>query len=308
MKSFKYLILIFSTILLNCSVLMAQDPYILVLGTAQDGGYPHLGCEKECCNTAWDNPEIRRFVVSLALVDPKSKSWYLFEATPDMSDQIQYFKELTEGKYNYLPDGIFVSHAHIGHYPGLMELGREAMSSKYVPVYALPRMAFFLENNGPWNQLISLNNIELKYLTANSSLELNNNISINIFEVPHRDEYSETAGYKITTSKSDYLFVPDIDKWSTWSLDIIEEIKSVDHAFIDGTFYSTKEIPGRSMEEIPHPFVSETMELFETESTDTKKKLHFIHLNHSNPLLYKPEILSRLNESGYSIAIQGEKY
>ena len=138
-----------------------ESPYIMVLGTAQDGGYPHLGCEKECCAMAWNYPELKRFVVSLALVDPASGKWYLFEATPDMSDQVHYFRELTYGRYNYLPDAIFVSHAHIGHYTGLMELGREAMNSKNVSVYALPRMSAFLNNNGPWDQLVRLNNIDI---------------------------------------------------------------------------------------------------------------------------------------------------
>ncbi|MDX2414660.1 MAG: MBL fold metallo-hydrolase, partial [Bacteroidales bacterium] len=224
------------------------------------------------------------------------------------TDQIQYFKELSGGEYNYLPDGIFVSHAHIGHYTGLMELGREAMNSKNIPVYALPRMASFLENNGPWDQLLSLNNIKLEYLSHESPLVLNDNISIDVSEVPHRDEYSETAAYKIITSGSDYLFIPDIDKWSRWERNIVSEIESVDFAFIDGTFFSAKEIPGRSMEEIPHPFVEETMKLFSDQATRTKNKIRFIHLNHSNPLNYNPDIVRETLALGFSIAEQGKKY
>lgn len=286
----------------------SQDPYILVLGTAQDGGYPHLGCEKKCCNIAWENPEMKRFVVSLALVDPDLQSWYLFEATPDMADQIQYFKELTGGKYNYLPDGIFISHAHIGHYPGLMEFGREAMNSKEVLVYVLPRMESFLRDNGPWNQLVDLKNIKLKRLSENMHMKLSKNISIEIFKVPHRDEYSETAGYKIHTGATDYLFIPDIDKWSKWKKDIVKEVSDVDHAFIDGTFFSEKEIAGRNMEDIPHPFVIETMDLFKNKPADLKNKIHFIHLNHSNPLLYKHNTVKNIEERGFSIARQGKKY
>ena len=26
-----------------------------ILGTAQDGGYPHSGCVDECCIDLWDN-------------------------------------------------------------------------------------------------------------------------------------------------------------------------------------------------------------------------------------------------------------
>ena len=285
-----------------------ETPYIIVLGTAQDGGYPHLGCEKECCRLAWSNPELKRFVVALALVDPGSGSWYLFEATPDMSEQIHYFRELTNAKYNYLPDAIFVSHAHIGHYTGLMELGREAMNSRNVPVYALPGMSNFLRNNGPWDQLLKLQNIDIIDLSPESGIAIADNISVQAFEVANRDEYSETAGYRIAAGTKKYLFSPDINKWKVWTGDIISEVRSVDYAFIDGTFYSENELAGRSMEEIPHPFITETIHLFGDESNETKRKINFIHLNHSNPALYDQKIIKKINESGFGLAEQGRKY
>ena len=42
----------------------------------------------------------------------------------------------------------------MGHYSGLMHLGREAANTSKVPVYAMPRMLEFLAKNGPWNQLL----------------------------------------------------------------------------------------------------------------------------------------------------------
>ncbi len=298
----------FLAFLLCASLAWGQNPYILVLGVAQDGGYPHLGCEKECCNAAWENPELKRFVVSLALVEPSSKKWFLFEASPDMSDQIRFFRELTGGKYNYLPDAIFVSHAHIGHYTGLMELGREVMNSDNVPVYALPRMTEFLKKNGPWSQLVSLNNISLTKLEAGSGINITENITVNIFEVPHRDEYSETAGYRINTVSKNYLFIPDIDKWNKWEKDIVTEVNKVDVAFIDGTFYSDAELPGRNMSDIPHPFIVETMALFSEKAPQTKNKIIFIHLNHSNPALSNQDTINLIKEKGFEVAVQGRKY
>lgn len=298
----------FLAFLLCASLAWGQNPYILVLGVAQDGGYPHLGCEKECCNAAWENPELKRFVVSLALVEPSSKKWFLFEASPDMSDQIRFFRELTGGKYNYLPDAIFVSHAHIGHYTGLMELGREVMNSDNVPVYALPRMTEFLKKNGPWSQLVSLNNISLTKLEAGSGINITENITVNIFEVPHRDEYSETAGYRINTVSKNYLFIPDIDKWNKWEKDIVTEVNKVDVAFIDGTFYSDAELPGKNMSDIPHPFIVETMALFSEKAPQTKNKIIFIHLNHSNPALSNQDTINLIKEKGFEVAVQGRKY
>lgn len=293
----------------------SQNPYVLILGTAQDGGYPHLGCEKDCCNMAWKNDSLHRFVVSLALVDPQTKNWWLFEATPDIKEQLQYFKTLTKGKYNYLPSGIFLTHAHIGHYTGLIQLGREVMSTKEVPVYVLPKMKKYLETNGPWSQLVTLKNVTLIQLDLANTLELEKGILINTFVVPHRDEFSETAGFRISfrmehgkDSLKSYLFIPDTDKWDKWDKNIIEEVKKVTYAFVDATFNEITELKNRKVEEVPHPFLSETMVLFKKESKETKAKLQFIHFNHTNPVMWDKTAIKKILEQGFNLAEQGAKY
>lgn len=282
------------------------QPYMLVLGTAQDGGYPHIGCEKSCCTQAWKKDK-KINVVSLALVDPYAKQWWLFEATPDIKEQLQLFHELTDGAYSYLPQGIFITHAHIGHYTGLMQLGREALGAKNVSVYALPEMKKYLEQNGPWNQLVALKNIDIKPLNTKHIIGLSKHITIQCFTVPHRDEYSETAGYKILTSGKNYLFIPDINKWSKWERNIIDEVSAVDVALLDATFYNENELPGRRMSEVPHPFVKETIALFNTTSANVREKVYFIHMNHTNPILWDTEIQNEVVISGYNYTIQGEK-
>ncbi len=293
-------------LLLSLTPLHAQ-PFVLILGVAQDGGYPHIGCRKQCCRQAWDNPSDKQYVVSFAVVDPQTKQWWLFEATPDMKEQLHYFSELTGGAYKYLPDGIFITHAHIGHYTGLMQLGREALGAKNITVYALPKMKSFLEENGPWQQLVTLQNIKIETIKPNSITGLNSNTRVQAFTVPHRDDYSETAGFTIIADKKKYLFVPDIDKWSKWEKNIIKEVSKVDIALVDATFYSADELPGRRMEEVPHPFVAETMELFSNENESAKAKIHFIHMNHTNPLLWDEEQRKKLIQAGYNIAEQGMK-
>lgn len=288
--------------------LNAQEPYVLVLGLAQDGGYPHLGCEKECCKSAWKNDSLKRNIVSLALVSPNEKKWWLFEATPDITKQLQLFKDLTKSEFNYLPEGIFITHAHIGHYTGLMNLGREVFNTKEIPVYCLPKMKKFLEENGPWSQLVSLKNITIKELTPETTVVLGNSISVSAFTVPHRDEYSETAGFSFSAGQKKYLFIPDIDKWQKWNRNIVEEVKKVDYAFLDATFYSMDELKGRKIEEVPHPLVSETMNLFSNESSLTKSKLFFIHFNHTNPMLRLAPFQNEVKKSGFNLAVEGAKY
>jgi len=284
-----------------------KSSYIIVLGVTQDGGYPHMGCQKECCKQAWKNPAMRRNVVSLALVDPVHKKWYLFEATPDIKQQLQNFCTQTQEKYPYLPEGVFITHAHIGHYTGLMEFGREVMGTKALKVYVLPKFKNYLEQNGPWSQLVKLNNINLVELTANTPIDIANNI-ISAFTVPHRDEYSETAGFKIVTPTKKYLFIPDIDKWNKWNKNIVEEIKNVDVAFLDATFYTNTELGNRAIAEVPHPLVTETEALLAKENLQTRQKVYFIHFNHTNPLLWKTETQREVLKNGFNVAQQAQLF
>ncbi len=295
--------------LLLCFVfsLYQAQTYVQILGIAQDGGYPHLGCENKCCNLAWKNDSLKQYAVSLALVDPASKKWWLFEATPDIKYQLQYFKDLTKGEYSYLPAGIFITHAHIGHYTGLMQLGREVFNTKEIPVYVLTKLKTFLESNGPWSQLVSQKNIIVHRLNTDSILKLSSDIKIETFTVPHRDEFSETAGFKIMTGTKKYLFIPDIDKWEKWNRNIIKEVRSVDFALIDATFNEITELKNRKVSEVPHPFVSETISLFEKEDLSTRSKIVFIHFNHTNPIMWDKEIQNKIKTLGFKIAERGKK-
>jgi pyrroloquinoline quinone biosynthesis protein B len=279
---------------------------MIILGTAQDGGYPQIGCTRSCCVQAHASDTLKQFVVSLALADFENKKWWLFEATPDIREQLHLFGEVTNHRFNFLPDGIFITHAHMGHYTGLLQLGREVMNSASVPVYVLPQLKRFLETNGPWSQLVTLTNISLVELQEEKPYGLPGNISVAAFRVPHRDEFSETAGFKIITRDKRYLFIPDIDKWSKWNKNLVQQVKSVDEAYLDATFYSADELPNRKLSEVPHPFVPETIELFQIESPDTKSKIHFIHFNHTNPLLYDVEKQMEVKRLGYSLSRQAK--
>lgn len=262
----------------------ASSPYMVVLGTTQDAGSPQIGCQKACCRDLFENPDKSRKVVSLGVVDPENDAVFLFEATPDMPAQIEELNSLAN-RPGTMPDAIFLTHAHIGHYSGLMYLGKEAINSDSTTVYSMPRMEAFLTNNGPWSQLVGNGNIRLANLQDGKEVVLTKNISVLPFLVPHRDEFSETVGYKIIGPSKSALFIPDIDKWQAWGKDIVRLVQEVDYAFLDATFYDGEEIGHRNIAEIPHPFVIETMSLFENLPKAEKNKIHFIHFNHTNPLL-----------------------
>ncbi|MCF8260084.1 MAG: MBL fold metallo-hydrolase [Melioribacteraceae bacterium] len=276
---------------------------LIVLGTVQDAGSPHAGCTKDCCADLFESPDKKRMVVSLGLTDKKNRKTYLFEATPDLPRQMKSLNTLAPFMQQETPNGIFLTHAHIGHYTGLMYLGKESMSAKSVPVYTMPKMKSFLENNGPWDQLIALKNIEVQPIDNEVELMLTSSLKVKSITVPHRDEYSETVGYVISGPNKSALFIPDIDKWEKWDKDIIDEIAKVNYAFLDATFFDGEEINNRDISQIPHPFVIESMAKFESLPADQKAKIYFTHLNHTNPLLNpNSEKTKIVLENGFNIA------
>ena len=280
----------------------SESDYIQVLGIVQDAGYPHIGCEKDCCKAVSPGDY---FVSCLGLVDKTNNKRYLFDATPDIHNQINLLEKFSDAN---LVDGIFLTHAHIGHYTGLMYLGREGLGGKNIMVYALKRMSKFLTKNGPWDQLVKLNNISIQTISNKEFVKLSENIFVIPIRVPHRDEYSETVGYKIIGKSKKILFIPDIDKWDEWKKSIIEEVKLVDYAFIDGTFYNGTEL-NRDMREIPHPSIEETLQLFSNQPVAERNKIYFIHINHTNPILTNKNGIRDLVEGlGFNIAQRGLKF
>ncbi len=253
---------------------------LVVLGIAQDGGIPQLGCERPICQEIRAGKRPAEKVASLGLIERRTGASYVFDATPDFPAQMQ---RLTGGK---LPAGIFLTHAHMGHYTGLMFLGREVVNAPSVPVYATERMGAFLRGNGPWSQLVSIPNIALRTLTYDQPIALDGGVTVTAFKVPHRDEFSDTVGFRISGPNRSALFIPDIDRWEKWERSIRDVASTVDYAFLDGTFATATEI-NRPIEDIPHPLMSRTRELLK----GVKAKLWFIHINNSNAEIDGPDVV-----------------
>ena len=245
---------------------------LVVLGVAQDAGIPQLGCTQALCASIRAGKRQPERVASLGVVHRPSGRAVLFDATPDFVSQVH---SLTGGPP---PDAIFLTHGHIGHYTGLMFLGRESIDAKAVPVYGTERMTTFLGGSGPWSQLVSRKNIELRALAPDRAVDLGDGLRVTPFLVPHRDEFTDTVGYSIEGPAKTALFIPDIDQWQKWPRSIRGLADRADLAFLDGTFASADEIPGRSIADIPHPLMPGTRQLLR----GSRAALWFIHLNHTN--------------------------
>jgi len=273
---------------------------LMVLGIAQDGGFPQPGCFRECCKSAKNNQ--KKLISSVAVINAKTHDCWLIDITPDFRNQMKLIKDFLS--IDSFPNikGIFLTHAHVGHYLGLLDLGIEIMNTKDVPVYAMPVMRDFLKKNAPFNFLIDSKNIIIKNIEHNQSISLSNAVSVKPFLVPHRNELSETVGYNIKSSNKSITYLPDIDGWELWDKNILDVIVNNDILFLDGTFYSDNEIPYRNISKVPHPFISDSLKVFSKLDSEHKKKIFFTHLNHTNPLLHKNslEAKSLINE-GYNI-------
>ncbi len=278
-----------------------KENRVLVLGTSQDGGYPQVGCSRKCCIHAWENNYSRK-VSSLAIIS--DGDCWLVDITPDFPSQLK----MIESEINGLPKiaGIFITHAHIGHYLGLLDLGLEIMNTNKIPVYVMPSMGTFLKENGPFKQLVDLENIKLMPLIPDELVFLKNNLLITPFLVPHRNEFSETVGYKIHLDNNSLIYIPDIDSWEEWDGNMIDLVKNNDVAILDGTFYDGKELEDRKIEDIPHPCIKDSLKIFSLLEVVDRKKVYFTHLNHTNPVIQSSssERLELLSH-GYNVAEDG---
>ena len=285
----------------------SSEILLKVLGTIQDGGIPHMGCSKECCSNYFLSKKSRIGVSSLGVSNLKHNTNYIIDATPNINFQL--IDLIGNADPSKKLNGIFLTHAHMGHYAGLLNFGRESLNSKNIPLYLMPKFYNFILNNGPWNQLVELNNIKLNKIYNREKVILHNNLSFTPIQVPHRDEYSETVGYVIEGINKKALYVPDIDKWAKWEVSIVEMIKSVDYAFLDGTFFDEKEINNRDISEIPHPFIIESLKLFKELDESEKSKVYFIHLNHTNPVLNSESSeYKKVISAGFNIAKTGMEF
>jgi pyrroloquinoline quinone biosynthesis protein B len=270
-------------------------PEAVVLGIAQDGGVPHLGCRQKLCVEARRDRSKRRLVASLGLIDRAAGRRFIVDATPDFAEQVELL--------GALPDGILLTHAHIGHYLGLAQLGREVLGAKRMPVYCTPSMARFLRENGPWKRLVALDNIEIREVVPGVELELTPALRVTAIEVPHRNEDSDTVAWLVAGPARRLLWLPDIDKWEKWDRRIEDFVRESSLlAFVDGTFFSADEIPGRSIRDIPHPLVPETVARFGGAAPPAPAKVFFVHLNHTNRLLWDAGARRDLERKGFEIA------
>ncbi|MDP6869406.1 MAG: MBL fold metallo-hydrolase [Candidatus Poseidoniaceae archaeon] len=261
---------------------------VVLLGSAQDGGVPQVGCN--CCIDLK-----QRYPVSIGLSDSDGGK-HLFEATRNLGEQLRLWG-VTE------VDSVFLTHAHFGHVDGLGLFGKETMGVKGINLYCSKSMSSLIERTPNWSLLLTDGVFNL-----NSESEVKfPGVSIESLKIPHRSELSDMHAYLLRGDKT-LLFLPDHDTWSetlegkdirTWLSDL-----GVDIALIDGTFMSEDELQNRDQSKIPHPPVKQTLQML-GQRQKGDPEIVFIHLNHTNPLCYDTNPVSSL---GWKVGIEGMRF
>ncbi len=288
---------------------------MVVLGSAQDGGLPQIGCREPLCEAARAEPARARFPSSILLVDPRAGKRWLFDASPRLPEQLDLARPWIE-RANPLPSGrpplfdaIFLTHAHFGHMTGIAWLGREVYAAERQLVLGSPRMVEFLEAAPPYALYAEAGHLVLEPLELAASRALADDLTVEPIVVPHRGEFTDTLAFRIRGPRRALLYLPDIDKWERWDRRIEDVLASVDVALLDGTFFADGEVAGRSMAEIPHPFVVETLARLAELPASERAKVHFVHLNHSNPASDPASAAARtIRRASMAVAREGDLF
>jgi len=232
-----------------------------VLGIAQDAGVPHVGCACPRCE------RFRAAPLLPACLGLLGRRAYLIDATPALPEQVRLL--------GAVPAAILLTHTHMGHVAGLLQLGEEALDAKGVAVIATPAVCAWIQDHEPWRRLVRRGNVALQPREAGARTELEEGLAVESFAVRHRDV--DTVGYLVHGPARTLLYLPDIDRWD---VDLPALLARCDLALLDGTFYSRAELPRQG--DIPHPPIVETLDRLAPEAA---AKVRFLHLNHTNPVL-----------------------
>jgi pyrroloquinoline quinone biosynthesis protein B len=278
-------------------ILMGAGTKLIVLGSGQDGGIPHAGCYCRACERARENKDCRRLAPSIAVYDERAGFCYLIDASPDLQPQIDMIHAEIHhvSRRGKVPiSGILLTHAHIGHYTGLLLLGREVLGEKDVPVCCTRRMKEFLSLSRPFSLLVENRNISLQEVKLGRALVLDG-AAFTPVGVPHRAEITDAVGYVIEADKR-VIYVPDTDRWTDG---LTAQIAKSDIGLVDGTFYSRDEVPW--FENVPHPPIEETLRALRGLDTE----IYFTHINHTNPANADGPEKDCIENRGFKLAHDG---
>ena len=282
---------------------------LVLLGIAQDGGVTHAGCSCTRCMAAHSEPSLRQHPVACG-IRGSDGGLHLIEASRSLPDQMRLWATALGAEGVARPDSVSLTHVHLGHIDGLGQFGNEAMGCSGLPLFASPSVLEALAKREALGPFSATEVVPMERFGPSEDC----GFEMEFVPVPHRDEHADTHAVVIRGPSRSVLFLPDHDDWAQtlgrhgassirqWLSDL-----GVDIALLDGSFWDSSELPGRDMSKIPHPTVTETLARL-GERVEGDAEIHFIHLNHSNPLLSPGPETEELADLGWQVAVQGQQF
>ena len=296
-------------IVTHTTPMMETRVKVTILGTAQDAGIPQAGCSCKRCINAHNFPEYKKYPVSIG-IEGCDGSKHLLEITRNLPEQLKEWSGEVEPLGIFVPETVTITHLHLGHIEGIGQFGKPVMNTSDLPIYLSEKNRESIEQRNDIQLMIKERNIKFEPQKYNHSFQPKEDcgFKLRLIPIPHRSELGDTAGIIIEGKKKNLLFLPDQDSWEktleSFSVKDIRELFTlleIDIAWIDGTFWNLKELPGRNLKEIPHPIIEESLELLGMRRPEDPE-VSFIHLNHSNPVNDNDSMERKLVQSrGWSV-------
>jgi pyrroloquinoline quinone biosynthesis protein B len=304
---------------------------VLVLGSAAGGGFPQWNCNCSNSSEARKNPKRAkpRTQSSIAVSVDNGKNWFLFNASPDLRQQINDNSSLhPKTGIRHSPIlGVFITNGDIDHIAGLLNL-RE---SHPLSIYATKKVLGILNSNTVFN-VLNPDFVERREVLLNKTTLLedkdNNSIGIEVevFPVPGKvalfledknkgnnfgTDEEDTIGLKIIDAKTKkyFFYIPGCAGMTDH---LKKRVKEAPMVLFDGTLWTDDEMlkakvgvqkTGQRMGHMSMSGEKGTIEIFK--NLDIKKKI-FIHINTTNPALLEDSAeRTKINEEGWEVSYDG---
>lgn len=294
--------------------------HLVVLGAAAGGGFPQWNSNAPACNRARDGDPLApaRTQASLA-VSGNGQDWYLFNASPDLRQQIGQTRELhpQTGLRSTPIRGVVLTGGDVDAIAGLLTLReREAFA-----VIATRRVLGILDAN-PVFEVLARDVVERRCIALGEPVALAGGLTIELFAVPGKVplyleegsgmqavvEDETTVAALISDGKRQVFYIPGCAMMPEW---LKTRLDGADAVFFDGTLWDDDEmvragIGSKTGQRMGHMSISGSEGAIASLAGVAIGQRVFIHINNSNPvLLADSSERAQAENAGWTVAFDG---
>lgn len=303
-----------------------------VVGSAAGGGFPQWNCNAPLSRAVRANqPGFKQRTQSSIAVNARDDVWALFNASPDIRQQIEHFPHLSPSEDAPLRSTpiacVVLTNADVDHIAGLLSL-RER--EPFV-LYATRRVMDVLDAN-PIFRVLNPDIVERRLLTLGEIIELQGpagptGIMIETFAVPGKvalfmedvtakdanfgTEDGDTIGLRISDAKNDTSHFYYIPGCAAVDEPLRRRLNEAPCLLFDGTVFTDNEMQETGVGEktggrMGHMYMSGPDGSIQTLAPLNIKRRIFVHINNTNPVLQEGSDAEReVVTSGWEISYDG---